>query len=131
FQVPTPCFSAPDATRPSRTRIAYMSRDPSSALRHITTNSPGPTDVSEGWQHSQIVPPGTSYSIVFFDQVAPASLENAPHSRLPLGPTRSSSQTAARCPSASPTIACTPSRAAFGRSFTATGADHVRPPSVD
>ena len=100
-------------------------------MRNIATNSPFPTAASDGWQHSQIVPEGDSYSIAFLDHVAPPSSENAPHNLFPVGPIRSSSHTAAMCPEASPTIACSPSRAAFATSFTTSGFDHVSPPSVE
>src|ERR1019366_1925405 len=85
---------------------------------------------SEGSQHSQMVPSGDSYKGTLRDQVSPASLENAPYKRLPLAP-RSSSQAAAMWPSTSPTMACSPSRAALGVSLIAVGGDQVRPPSVD
>ena len=85
---------------------------------------------SDGSQHWQMVPSGDSYKRTLRDQVRPASPENAPYKRLPLPP-RSSSQAAAICPSASPTMACRPSRAACGVSLIAAGADQVRPPSVD
>ena len=84
----------------------------------------------EGSQHWQMVPSGDSYKRTLRDQLRPASLENAPYKRLPL-PSRSSSQAAAMWPSASPTMACNPSRAALGVSLIAIGADHVRPRSVD
>ena len=82
---------------------------------------------SEGSQHWQMVPSGDSYKRTLRDQVRPASLENAPYRRLPL-PSRSSSQAAARWPSASAAMACRPSRAAWAVSLIAAGGDQVRPP---
>ena len=55
----------------------YMSRLPSNQFRHITTICPLASTATDGWQHSQIVPPGDSQIRTFFDHVAPASTERA------------------------------------------------------
>src|SRR4051794_41980412 len=90
------------------------------ALRHMAANSPLPRATSEGWQHSQIDLPGDWYSITFLDHVAPPSLENEPHRRLPPG-MRSSSHTEASLPAGAAAMAGRTSRAAGGWAVVTTG----------
>src|SRR6266436_4706679 len=66
----TPIFlAALKLAPPSRECATYMSRLPSSALRHITWISPLLSTIAVGWQHWQIVPDGDSYTSPFLDQV--------------------------------------------------------------
>src|SRR5262245_13358193 len=84
--VPAPSFRGSEKATPSREAARYMSREPSRELRHITSSWPAAPIATEGWQHSQMEPPGDWYTATFFDHVAPPSVERAAKSLVPLAP---------------------------------------------
>ena len=58
FQVPVPSLAAVGKVAPSAEIERYISREPSIELRHMTSTRPAASIATEGWQHSQMLPPG-------------------------------------------------------------------------
>src|SRR5262249_52357138 len=57
--VPDPSFLASENDLPPSLELhRYISRAPSSTLRHMMWSVPSPSYAAEGWQHSQTVPEG-------------------------------------------------------------------------